>query len=211
MTHSIDDTIAQRGMMLVLTAPSGCGKSTITQSLMAEDPAIAVSVSATTRAPRPGEEEGVHYFFMEEADFKDKVACNEFLEWAEVFGRFYGTPKAPVEKALQAGKDVFFDIDWQGAQQLRANAAQDLVWVSILPPSKQSLEDRLRARAQDSDEVIAKRMAEAESEASHWVEADYVVINDDLNKARAQVKAILQAERLKRIRRPGLRDFVAQM
>jgi len=211
MNHSIDQSIARRGLMLVLTAPSGCGKSTITQALMKDDPSIAVSVSATTRSPRPGEEDGVHYFFMEEGRFKEKVNNQEFLEWAEVFGRFYGTPKEPVEQALSAGKDVFFDIDWQGAEQLQNNAPDDLVWICILPPSKQSLEDRLRARAQDSEDTIAKRMAEAESEASHWVDADYVVVNDDLDKATQQVQAILQAERLKRARRTGLADFVATL
>ncbi len=211
MSHSIDQSIARRGLMLVLTAPSGCGKSTITQAIMKDDPSIAVSVSATTRSPRPGEEDGVHYFFMEEGRFKEKVADQEFLEWAEVFGRLYGTPKEPVEQALSAGKDVFFDIDWQGAEQLQKNAPDDLVWICILPPSKQSLEDRLRARAQDSDDTIAKRMAEAESEASHWVDADYVVVNDDLDKATEQVQAILQAERLKRVRRTGLADFVATL
>ncbi len=211
MNHSIDQSIARRGLMLVLTAPSGCGKSTITQALMKDDPSIAVSVSATTRSPRPGEEDGVHYFFMEEGRFKEKVNNQEFLEWAEVFGRFYGTPKEPVEQALSAGKDVFFDIDWQGAEQLQKNAPDDLVWICILPPSQQSLEDRLRARAQDSEDTIAKRMAEAESEASHWVDADYVVVNDDLDKATQQVQAILQAERLKRVRRTGLADFVATL
>ncbi|WP_417830941.1 guanylate kinase [Terasakiella sp.] len=211
MNHSLDQSIARRGLMLVLTAPSGCGKSTITQALMKDDPSIAVSVSATTRSPRPGEEDGVHYFFMEEGRFKEKVNNQEFLEWAEVFGRFYGTPKEPVEQALSAGKDVFFDIDWQGAEQLQKNAPDDLVWICILPPSQQSLEDRLRARAQDSEDTIAKRMAEAESEASHWVDADYVVVNDDLDKATQQVQAILQAERLKRVRRTGLADFVATL
>ncbi|WP_419799340.1 MAG: guanylate kinase [Terasakiella sp.] len=211
MSHSVDQSIARRGLMLVLTAPSGCGKSTITQAIMKDDPSIAVSVSATTRSPRPGEEDGIHYFFMEEGRFKEKVDNQEFLEWAEVFGRFYGTPKAPVEQALSAGKDVFFDIDWQGAEQLQKNAPDDLVWICILPPSKQSLEDRLRARAQDSDDTIAKRMAEAESEASHWIDADYVVVNDDLEKATQQVQAILQAERLKRVRRTGLSDFVASL
>jgi len=211
MRHSVDQSIARRGLMLVLTAPSGCGKSTITQAIMKDDPSIAVSVSATTRSPRPGEEDGVHYFFMEEGRFKEKVDNQEFLEWAEVFGRFYGTPKEPVERALSAGKDVFFDIDWQGAEQLQENAPDDLVWICILPPSKQSLEDRLRARAQDSEDTIAKRMAEAESEASHWVDADYVVVNDDLDKATQQVLAILQAERLKRVRRTGLSDFVATL
>ncbi|WP_167730436.1 guanylate kinase [Terasakiella sp. SH-1] len=211
MMTNIDDKVARRGLLLVLTAPSGCGKSTITRAIMEEDPTIEVSVSATTREARPGEEEGVHYYFMSVEDFKGKVDQHAFLEWAEVFGRFYGTPKEPVEAALNGGKDVFFDIDWQGAEQLQNNAPDDLVWICILPPTKQSLEDRLRARGQDSEETIAKRMLEAESESSHWVDADYVVVNDDLEKATKQVKAILQAERLKRVRRTGLADFVENM
>ncbi|SCA57565.1 guanylate kinase [Candidatus Terasakiella magnetica] len=211
MMTNIDSNIARRGLLLVLTAPSGCGKSTITRAIMEEDPSIMVSVSATTRSPRPGEVEGEHYYFMSAEDFKGKVDQKEFLEWAEVFGKFYGTPKEPVEQALSAGKDVFFDIDWQGAEQLQNNAAEDLVWICILPPTKQSLEDRLRARGQDSEETIAKRMLEAQSESSHWVDADYVVVNDDLEKATNQIKAILQAERLKRVRRTGLADFVKTM
>lgn len=208
---NIDTTISRRGLLLVLTAPSGAGKSTITRSIMAEDSSIEVSVSATTRAARPGEEEGVHYYFLSAQEFLAKTHNDELLEWAEVFGNYYGTPKAPVEKALSKGRDVFFDIDWQGAEQLRKNAPDDLVWICILPPSTQSLEDRLRKRGQDSEEVIAKRMLEAESEASHWVDADYVVVNDDLEKATNQVKAILQAERLKRARRVGLEKFVKTM
>ena len=209
--NNIDETIKRRGLLLVLTAPSGCGKSTITRSIMGDDPSIVVSVSATTREARPGENEGEHYFFMGAEEFREKVNKREFLEWAEVFGKFYGTPKAPVEAALEDGKDVFFDIDWQGAEQLRENAPDDLVWICILPPTKQSLEDRLRARGQDSDETIAKRMLEAESESSHWVDADYVVVNDDLEKATNQVKAILEAERIKRVRRTGLKEFVKNM
>ncbi|MDV7341682.1 guanylate kinase [Terasakiella sp. A23] len=209
--NNIDDQIKRRGLLLVLTAPSGCGKSTITRAIMQDDPSIVVSVSATTRDPRPGEVDGEHYYFMSTEEFRTKVGTNDFLEWAEVFGRHYGTPKAPVEEALVSGKDVFFDIDWQGAEQLRKNAADDLVWICILPPTIQSLEDRLRTRGQDSDEVIARRMLEAESEASHWADADYVVVNDDLEKATDQVKAILQAERLKRQRRTGLADFVENM
>lgn len=208
---NVDQSIARRGLLLVLTAPSGCGKSTITRSIMAEDRNIKVSISATTRDPRPDERDGEHYYFMNTEDFKKKVDHREFLEWAEVFGRFYGTPKAPVEAALRSGKDVFFDIDWQGAEQLRENAKDDLVWICILPPTKQSLEDRLRKRAQDSEDVIARRMLEAESEASHWVDADYVVVNDDLDKATQQIKAIIQAERLKKERRTGLKDFVRRM
>lgn len=208
---NVDQSIARRGLLLVLTAPSGCGKSTITRSIMAEDSNIKVSVSATTRDPRPSERDGEHYYFMNTEEFKKKVDHREFLEWAEVFGRFYGTPKAPVEAALRSGKDVFFDIDWQGAEQLRENAKDDLVWICILPPTKQSLEDRLRKRGQDSEDVIARRMLEAESEASHWVDADYVVVNDDLDKATQQIKAIIQAERLKKERRTGLKDFVRRM
>lgn len=197
--------------MLVLAAPSGCGKSTISRQVLSDDEDIALSVSATTRPARPREVDGEHYFFLSVEEFKAKAQNGEFLEWAEVFGRFYGTPKAPVEAALRAGKDVFFDIDWQGAEQLRASAPDDLVWLCVLPPHKQALEDRLRARGQDSDEVIEKRMAEAASESSHWVDADYVVVNDHLDKATAQVQAILRAERLKRVRRTGLEHFVKAM
>lgn len=209
--NKVDQTLARRGLLLVLTAPSGCGKSTITRAIMKDDPDIVVSISATTRDPRPGEKDGEDYFFMSTGDFRSKVGTGDFLEWAEVFGRFYGTPKAPVEEAIKSGKDVFFDIDWQGARQLRQNAPDDLVWICILPPNKQSLEDRLRARGQDSEDVISRRMLEAESEASHWRDADYVVINDDLDKAISQVRSILQAARLKRVRRVGLEEFVAQM
>ncbi|NVK17561.1 MAG: guanylate kinase [Methylocystaceae bacterium] len=207
----MDDNIQRRGLLLVLTAPSGCGKSTITRKIMGDDNSIVVSVSATTRDARPGEVDGEDYFFMSTEEFRHKVSAGDFLEWAEVFGRHYGTPKAPVEAALVSGKDVFFDIDWQGAEQLRRNAPDDLVWICILPPTIQSLEDRLRARGQDSDEVIARRMLEAESEASHWRDADYVVVNDDLDKAIHQVRSILQAERIKRIRRTGLEEFVKNM
>jgi guanylate kinase len=209
--QTLDKSIERRGMLFVLTAPSGCGKSTITRSIMSEDDDITVSVSATTRDPRPGEVDGQDYYFMGTEEFRNKVKAGDFLEWAEVFGKFYGTPKAPVEAALQDGKDVFFDIDWQGAEQLQKNAPDDLVWICILPPTKQSLEDRLRKRGQDSEETIAKRMLEAESEASHWTQANYVVINDDLEKATNQIKAILCAERLARVRRTGLVDFVAKM
>lgn len=206
-----DKKIARRGLMLVLAAPSGCGKSTISRQILADDDDITLSVSATTRDPRPREVDGEHYFFLNVDDFKAKASNGDFLESAEVFGRFYGTPKAPVEEALSQGKDVFFDIDWQGAEQLRSNAPDDLVWVCVLPPNKAALGERLRARGQDSDEVIAKRMAEAASESSHWVDADYVVVNDHLDKATAQVQAILRAERLKRVRRTGLSDFVEGM
>lgn len=206
-----DRRITRRGLMLVLAAPSGCGKSTISRQILADDDNIALSVSATTRDPRPREVDGEHYYFLNVDDFKEKSAKGDFLEWAEVFGRFYGTPKAPVEEALSQGKDIFFDIDWQGAEQLRKSAPNDLVWVCVLPPNKQALEDRLRARGQDSDAIIAKRMDEAKSESSHWIDADYVVVNDHLDKATAQVQAILRAERLKRVRRTGLQDFVERM
>ena len=209
--QNLDKTIERRGMLLVLTAPSGCGKSTITRALMRDDTDISVSISATTRPMRPGEVDTQDYFFMTTEEFRQKVRNGDFLEWAEVFGKFYGTPKGPVEDALQEGRDVFFDIDWQGAEQLKKNAPDDLVWICILPPTKQSLEDRLRKRGQDSEETISRRMLEAESEASHWVQADYVVINDDLEKATQQVKSILSAERIRRTRRTGLADFVKNM
>jgi len=197
--------IQRRGMMLVLSSPSGAGKSTLSRWLLSKDDMISMSVSATTRSPRPGETDGEDYYFKSEAEFKDMIADQAFLEHAKVFDNYYGTPKAPVEAALQAGRDVMFDIDWQGAQQLPKD---DLVKVFILPPSKQALYERLKTRAQDSDEVVQKRMAKANGEITHWNEYDYIIVNDDLDKAKAELLSILNAERLKRERRTGLFNFV---
>ena len=200
--------IKRRGLMLVLSSPSGAGKTTITRRLLERDANLAISVSVTTRRMRPGEEEGRDYFFIDADRYGEMVANGELLENARVFDHHYGTPRAAVEKSLAAGRDVLFDIDWQGTQQLAASARQDLVSVFVLPPSAVELERRLRARAQDSDEVIAGRMAKASDEMSHWAEYDYVILNTDLDDSVARVQSILEAERLKRDRQVGLFDFV---
>ncbi len=204
-------TIPRRGLMLVLSSPSGAGKSTISKALLERDADITMSVSMTTRPMRPGEVEGRDYIFADQEKFDAMAAAGEFLEHATVFENSYGTPKAPVEAILNEGRDVLFDVDWQGTQQLAKNAAKDLVSIFILPPSIEELERRLHTRAQDSDEVVAKRMAKATSEMSHWAEYDYIVVNEDVEISVAQVQAILAAERLKRERQPGLVDFVRGM
>jgi guanylate kinase len=200
--------IARRGLMLVLSSPSGAGKTTLSRKLLAADPAVELSVSVTTRKQRPGEVDGRDYHFIDAARFDAMVRQGELLEWAQVFGHCYGTPRAPVEAALARGRDVLFDIDWQGTQQLREKADRDLVSIFVLPPSIPALERRLRTRAQDSDDVIHARMAKAADEMSHWAEYDYVVINTDIERAFGEVRAILAAERLKRERQTGLSDFV---
>ena len=200
--------VDRRGLMLVLSSPSGAGKSTLSQMLIAADPCVEMSVSVTTRKQRRGEIEGRHYHFVDPARFDAMKHNGELLEWAEVFGNCYGTPRAPVETALAHGRDVLFDIDWQGTQQLREKADRDLVSVFVLPPSIPDLERRLRSRAQDSDEVIHARMAKAADEMSHWAEYDYVIINSNIEHAFAEVRAILAAERLKRDRQSGLSAFV---
>jgi guanylate kinase len=201
------DAIARRGLMLVLSSPSGAGKTTLSRLLLA-DAAVTLSISVTTRAQRPGETDGAHYHFTDHARFDAMVKNGELLEWAEVFGNRYGTPRAPVEVALAAGRDVMFDLDWQGTQQIRERARGDLVSVFVLPPSARELERRLHTRAQDSDEVIRGRMAKASDEMSHWAEYDYVIVNRDINQAFGELQAILAAERLKRERQTGLSDFV---
>jgi len=203
--------IARRGLLLVLSSPSGAGKSTLSRLLLAKDQNISLSVSTTTRKPRPGEQDGVDYHFVSRAEFENLAAEDGFLEHARVFDHYYGTPAAPVEAAMEAGRDVLFDIDWQGTQQLSQKVARDLVRVFILPPGKDELERRLKARAQDSDEVVRKRMSKAGEEISHWAEYDYIIINDDLKKAEQQLFAILQAERLKRQRQTGLVSFVHEI
>jgi guanylate kinase len=200
--------IARRGLMLVLSSPSGAGKTTLSQMLLTADAGLDLSVSVTTRAPRAGEVDGRHYHFITAARFEEMARKGELLEWAQVFGSCYGTPRAPVELALARGRDVLFDIDWQGTQQLREKADRDLVSVFVLPPSIPDLERRLRTRAQDSDAVIHARMAKAAEEMSHWPEYDYVVINSAIDHAFADVRAILAAERLKRERQSGLSAFV---
>ncbi|MGB8601023.1 MAG: guanylate kinase [Rhizomicrobium sp.] len=198
----------RRGLMLVLSSPSGAGKSTLARRLLASDANITLSVSATTRFPRPGEVNGKDYYFVNRPDFEHMVSENEFLEYATVFENRYGTPKAPVMDALSRGRDVLFDIDWQGTQQLSQKVPSDLVRVFILPPSKAELVKRLTGRNEPQD-VLTARMAKANDEMSHWAEYDYVVVNDDLETAFAQIVSILNAERLKRVRQPGLHGFVA--
>jgi guanylate kinase len=202
------DMIARRGLMLVLSSPSGAGKTTLSRKLLEADPMVDLSISVTTRKQRPGELAGEHYHFVDQASFDRMVASAELLEWAQVFGNGYGTPRAPVEAALAQGRDVLFDIDWQGTQQLREKARGDLVSVFVLPPSIPELERRLHRRAQDTDEVIRARMAKVFDELSHWAEYDYVVINNAIDRAFTDVQAILAAERLKRERQTGLSTFV---
>ena len=200
--------VARRGLMLVLSSPSGAGKTTLSQMLLERYSTIELSISVTTRKPRPGEVEGRDYHFIDAVRFDDMVARGDLLEWAEVFGSRYGTPRAPVERALAIGRDVVFDIDWQGTQQLREKGRDDLVSVFVLPPSIADLEARLRARAQDADDVIRARMSEAATEMSHWAEYDYVVVNRDVKHAFEDICAILAAERLRRERQTGLSTFV---
>jgi guanylate kinase len=203
--------IARRGILLVLSSPSGAGKTTITRALVDEDPRLSMSVSVTTRARRSGEVDGRHYHFIDRPRFDEMVRAGELLEHAVVFGNCYGTPRAPVVGALDAGRDIISDVDWQGAQQLKESVRGDLVSVFILPPSLQALETRLRARAQDSDEVVRARMAKSADEMSHWPEYDYVIVNQDLADSVARVQAILVAERARRRRQVGLSEFVNRL
>ena len=201
----------RRGLMFVLSSPSGAGKTTLSRLLIERMPGLKMSVSATTRPMRPGETDGSDYLFVDKARFEEMVKRHELLEWATVFDNRYGTPRAPVEAALAAGRDVLFDIDWQGTQQLREKARADVVSVFILPPSATDLEKRLNSRAQDSQEVIRSRMSRASHEMSHWAEYDYIVINREIDEAFAEVQSILKAERLKRERRVGLAAFVREL
>jgi guanylate kinase len=200
--------VHRRGLMLVLSSPSGAGKTTLSRQLLDNDKHIQLSVSATTRARRPSEKDGVDYHFVDTATFSGMKDRGEFLEHARVFDHYYGTPRAPVEAALTSGRDVLFDIDWQGTQQLTEKGRDDLVTVFILPPSTRDLEKRLRTRAQDTPEVVAKRMAKASDEMSHYAEYDYAIINKDIATSLTQLKSILTAERLKRERQIGLSNFV---
>lgn len=203
--------ISRRGLMLVLSSPSGAGKSTISRALLEKHPDLTMSVSATTRPMRPGEVEGKDYYFIDTAKFEQMVADGEFLEHAKVFDNYYGTPRGPVNDALKSGKDVLFDVDWQGTQQLRQNARDDLASIFILPPSIDELERRLYARAQDPEEVVKRRMAKATSEMSHWAEYDYIIVNEAIPASVAEAEAILAAERLKRDRRVGLAEWLRGM
>lgn len=206
---SLEEMKAQRrGLMIVLSSPSGAGKTTLTRKLLKENPDMAMSVSATTRSPRNGEEDGTDYYFISKNKFVEMVDEEAFLEHAKVFDNFYGTPRAPVEAALSDGHDVVFDIDWQGAQQLTQAAGDDLVKVFILPPNMRELEMRLKKRAQDSDEVIAKRMAKSEAEISHWAEYDYVIVNENIDTALAELRTIVASERMRRRRQPWISSFV---
>jgi guanylate kinase len=205
------DGVERRGLMFVLSSPSGAGKTTLSRMLMKEVPDLQMSVSVTTRPMRPGEVEGKDYFFVDQKRFDEMAAKGDLLEWAPVFGKSYGTPRVAVETALAAGRDVLFDIDWQGTQQLREKAGPDVVSVFILPPSAADLEKRLHTRAQDSDEVIRGRMERASHEMSHWAEYDYIVVNQNVDDAFAEVQSILKAERLKRARRTGLTGFVRNL
>jgi guanylate kinase len=203
--------VARRGLMLVLSSPSGAGKTTLSRMLLAADPFVELSISVTTRPQRPGEVDGRDYHFIDPAHFDAMRDNSELLEWARIFGHCYGTPRAPVERVLAEGRDVLFDVDWQGTQQLREKAAGDLVSVFVLPPSADELERRLRSRAQDSEEVIRTRMARAADEVSHWSEYDYVIVNGRIDDAFADVRAVLAAERLKRARQTGLSALVRDL
>ena len=201
--------MTRKGLLLIFSSPSGAGKSTLAKRLMEWDPTLRFSVSATTRAPRTGEEDGREYYFKTRAEFESMVAAGEMLEHAEVFGNLYGSPKGPVEHAMAAGRDTLFDIDWQGGQQIRSSSlGRDVVSIFVLPPSIGELDRRLRGRAQDSEEVIAGRMAKSRDEISHWAEYDYVIINRDVDHAFEELVTILKAERMRRDRQPGLSDFV---
>jgi guanylate kinase len=206
-----DRQIHRRGLMLVLSSPSGAGKTTISRRLLERDAALTLSISATTRRARPAESDGEDYHFISAPDFAAMVEEDAFLEHAQVFGHAYGTPRQAVEESLSAGRDVLFDIDWQGTQQLSERAPQDIVSIFILPPSTAELERRLYARAQDSEKVVHQRMAKAADEMSHWAEYHYIIINDEMERSLAEVEAILAAERLRRERRTGLSDFVERL
>jgi len=208
MSNDEAPVIQRRGLMLVLSSPSGAGKTTLSRQLLSNDSQIQLSVSCTTRARRPSEKDGVDYKFIDTASFRGMIERGEFLEHARVFDHYYGTPKAPVDAALGTGRDVLFDIDWQGTQQLKEQGRDDLVTVFILPPSTRDLERRLITRAQDSPEIVAQRMAKAADEMSHWAEYDYAIINRDIATSLMELKSILTAERLKRERQLGLSAFV---
>jgi guanylate kinase len=203
--------IARRGIMLVVSSPSGAGKTTLTRNLLEMEENVSLSVSVTTRARRSSEIEGVHYYFISKRRFESMRDSDELLEWAEVHGNYYGTPREPVEKALASGRDMLFDIDWQGTQQLYAKMRDDVVSVFVLPPSAAELKARLERRAEDSGEVITRRLRNAAEEIPHWNEYDYVLVNRDLDKSFVRLRAILTAERLKRVLRPNLEGFVAEL
>jgi len=208
---SPEKNMKRRGVMLILSSPSGAGKSTLAEGLLKGETELSMSVSVTTRQPREGERHGVDYYFVDKDEFLRMQKAGELLEWAEVFGNFYGTPHEPVERALASGQDILFDVDWQGAAQLLKNCTDDLCRVFILPPSAEALEQRLKGRGKDKPEVVAHRMAQASREISHWNEYDHVIINDDLELALSQLRAILSAERTRRERNLSLPLFVNEL
>ena len=205
------DKLHRRGLLFILSSPSGAGKTTLSRMLLAADDEIKLSISATTRPPRPGEQDGVHYHFVSEEEFDRMVEQDDFYEWAHVFGHRYGTPKGAIRSALKEGQDFLFDIDWQGTQQLKQKDDQDVVTVFVLPPSLPELRRRLETRAQDSEAVIDGRMERARAEISHWAEYDYVVINDDIDECFDRVREVLDAERMRRTRQTGLIPFVREL
>ncbi len=202
----------RRGLLIILSSPSGAGKSTLSRRLLEFDPEVRFSISATTRPPRPGEQEGREYFFRSRREFEAMAVAGEMLEHAEVFGHLYGTPRAPVEAAIEAGRDVLFDVDWQGGQQIRNSSLRDaVISIFILPPSIPELENRLRGRGQDSEAVVAERMAHSRDEISHWAEYDFVLVNSNLAECEADLRSIITAERLRRDRRPDLVNRVREL
>lgn len=205
------DKLHRRGLLFILSSPSGAGKTTLSRRLLEADPGISLSISATTRPPRPGEEDGVHYHFVSDAEFDRMIEEDDFYEWAHVFGYRYGTPKGLIRAGLKDGRDYLFDIDWQGTQQLKQKDDQDVVTVFVLPPSLTELRRRLESRAQDSEAVIDSRMERARAEISHWAEYDYVVINDDVDECFDRVREVLDAERMRRTRQTGLIPFVREL
>ena len=208
---SASPEIARRGIMLVVSSPSGAGKTTLTRNLLEQEENVSLSISVTTRARRASEIDGVHYHFIPRRRFETMRDADELLEWAEVHGNYYGTPREPVEAALAAGRDMLFDIDWQGTQQLYAKMRADVVSVFVLPPSASELKARLERRAEDSGDVIIRRLRNAAEEIPHWNEYDYVLVNRDLDKSFARLRAILTAERLKRVLKPNLQGFVSEL
>ncbi|HEX3423638.1 MAG TPA: guanylate kinase [Sphingomicrobium sp.] len=208
MDHPIRE---RRGLLIVLSSPSGAGKSTISRMLLGADSEVTMSVSATTRPKRPAEEDGVDYHFVDDSEFDRMIEAGEFVEWAHVFGHRYGTPKAPVKQALRRGRDILFDIDWQGARQLEPDFGEHLVTIFLLPPSMPELEKRLHARDQDSEAVIAERMRRAADEIDHWAEYEYVLVNRDMDSCLEQVRSIVSAERSKKARQTGLVEFVREL
>ena len=211
MDPASTDPRSRRGLLIVLSSPSGAGKSTISRMLLEADREVSMSISATTRPKRPGEKDGVDYHFVDDASFDRMSEAGEFVEWAHVFGYRYGTPKAPVKQALRKGRDILFDIDWQGARQLEPDFGEHLVTIFLLPPSMDELERRLHTRGQDSDDVIADRMRRAADEIDHWAEYEYVLVNRDMESCLQQVRAIVSAERSKRVRQTGLVEFVRDL